>query len=816
MKTAVRQPRPQNDFPSSGPAHADMDAGDRQGTAARPARAQSLVVKDVLKAIDQGFALFDERDCLVVANAVYKEIFAGIADIIRPGVAFEMLVRTAAQRGQNTEAILDPEEWVQGRLATHRAAAGVYEHKFSDGRWIQVRERKTALGQTIGTYTNVTSLVQRSEDLALARDRLDSLSRRMKGMVETSSDWIWTSDVDGHVICEPQGPGVDDGFHPAPYIAAAFKEMMKAASNTGSPHANTQPATAVRRIIHPVKLADGRALFLKISGKAVYTQDGSLEGHIGTASDETYRINIQRRMAQHTAVLESVLESIPSGVVVFSPERRVVMANRQAETLLGMATRTGDHLQPLQVFLGCELVDKIVSWSEAERGPELEAQEIQTSNGNLVVVRANFLSTGGFVVAFEDVTEQRQAIVINYQAQKLMALGELTGGVAHEFNNLLTSISGFAHMARQHVHQAEPADRSGKGSMVADCLDEVITASKRAADLTRQMLTFSRKDLFEAKTVVAADIVRPLAKMMTPLLPEMVKMHLAIDDDTSCVKVDLSQMSQAVMNLVLNARDAMPQGGAVTLRVYRGIRPDSPRSGRWLVLSVTDEGTGISEATLPRIFDPFFTTKGPGKGTGLGLSVVHGIVQRSGGTITVDSLVGRGTTFLIYLPITNAEADELAQASSLAPSGSGQYIVVVEDEPGVLRMVVQTLRAHGYRVWGAADHAELMSMFNNGLHDDMLRGGDAPAMLLTDVVLPGKSGPEIAAEMRGRFPGIQVLFMSGYVAPGIEAMGMIGDQSNVLSKPFSPDVLCRAVSQMLALGGRKALAKNAQRPVILT
>ncbi len=736
-----------------------------------------LVVQDVLDAIDQGFALFDEHDCLMVCNKVYKQIFAGIVDIIRPGVPFEVLIRTAAQRRQNIEAVRNPEDWVQGRLAMHKAASGVYEHKFSDGRWIQVRERKTALGQTIGTYTDVTPLMRRSEELAKARDRIDAVSRRMKGMIEASSEWIWTSDVNGHVTCEPQTERMDDSFDPAPHIAAAYEAPINASRSS-----NAGPSAApVTRVIHPAKLADGRTLFLKISGKAVYADDGTLEGHVGTASDVTEKINIQRSAAEHTAVLEGVLDSIPTGVVVFSPDQRVVMTNHQTEALLGMAARAGDELLSLQTCLGHELIDKIVVWSAAGSGPEMQLAEFQTRHGATFVVRANFMSTGGFVITFSDVTEQRRATMMNHQSQKLIALGELTGGVAHEFNNLLTSISGFTHMALKHASAS---------AMVVDCLSEVIGASERAADLTRQMLTFSRKDRFEEKTIVAADIAHSLAKMMKPLLPETVKLELAIEEEATCIKVDVSQMSQAVMNLILNARDAMPEGGTVGLRVYKGAGPAGSDPGRWLVFSVTDEGTGIDEATLPRVFDPFFTTKDPGKGTGLGLSVVHGIVQRSGGTITVDSTVGRGTTFSIRLPVAQGEADVQAQpVPTPAANGRGETILVVEDEPGVRRLVVKTLEAQGYRVRVAADYASLTRVL----------GEEAvpPAMLLTDVVLPGTSGPVIAAELRVRFPGIRVLFMSGYVAPGIESLGLIDEGATVLSKPFSPQALCQAVNDAL-------------------
>jgi signal transduction histidine kinase/CheY-like chemotaxis protein len=752
---------------------------------------RKLVVSDVFEAIDQGVAVFDEDDRLIVANGAYKKFFDGVADLIEPGVPFESLIRLAARRGQNVDAVADPEAWVQARLAKHRAASGVYEHKFSDGRWIQVQERKTALGQTIGTYTDVTPLVQRSEELAKARDRLDAMSRRMKGMIEASSDWIWSSGPDGQVSCEPQSTRADDGFDPALHIGAALRLLL------GSEGPNSgEPAGRTLRMIHPVKLPGGRTLFLKISGKPIHDSDGVLQGHVGTASDETEKIGVQRDAAQRTAVLESVLDSILSAVIVFGADRQVLMSNRQTQAMLGLPVQAGDPLQQLRACLGDALLDAVVRWSAAGRRAPLKEAEVVTGAGRTIVVRGNFLSTGGFVLTFADVTEQRTAQAMNHQSQKLVALGQLSGGVAHEFNNLLTSISGFAHMARQY---------SGKADLVADCLNEVIGAAERAAELTRQMLTFSRKDRFEEKTIVATEIVNSLAKMMQPLLPETVALSLEVDDKSSCIKVDVAQMSQALMNLVINARDSMPNGGSVVLRVAQGAGPRGVEPGRWLTYSVTDEGTGIDAATLPRIFDPFFTTKEQGKGTGLGLSVVHSIVQRSGGHVTVDSIVGRGTTFSIHLPLAEGQADQPPPASAPAPGGCGQMVWVVEDEPGVRRLAVETLQAQGYRVCAAADNAGLTQLLQARPQDS-----PTPHLLLTDVVLPGKSGPEIAVDLRQRFPGLPVLFMSGYVAPGIESLGLIDAEATVLSKPFAPETLCRAVSQALGVGppqtGMRAIA----------
>jgi signal transduction histidine kinase len=746
---------------------------------------ERLSTREVLDAIDQGFAIFDENDRLVMANRVYREIFAGIAEIIEPGVPFVTLIRVAAERGQNVEALTDREGWVQERLARHRAASGVYEHKFSDGRWIQVRERRTPLGQIIGTYTDVTPLIRRSEDLAQARDAMHLLSRRMKAMIEASSDWIWTSDALGHVTCEQQQDHVFDAFDPAPHIEQVLRGC--AGGFAGVPEVlggMELPVVSFRGVLHPVEQSDGQRLFLKIQGKALLNDRGGLIGYVGTASDVTEKTRIEQQAAHHTAVLEGTFDSIPEAVVVFSPTLQVVTASRPARDVLRTTLAPNDPIDRLEACIGAEPLRRIVAWAAGRAGRGLSLSDFTAPAGTILIARANFMSTGGFVVTFTDVTEQRRAALMAHQSQKLVALGQLSGGVAHEFNNLLTSIGGFSRMAMQRAEQPET---------VRDCLAEVVAAADRAAALTRQMLTFSRKDRLEEKTLSAAEIVGSLGKMLKQLLPETVTFTVEVEADVrngqGCVKVDPAQMSQALMNLVLNARDAMPGGGAVALRLRREV---TARGAASVVFVVADTGSGIDPAVLPNIFDPFFTTKEPGKGTGLGLAVVHGTVQRFGGSVEVSSTPRMGTTFTIRLPEAAAAVKPVEAAAPSAPPrhAVGATLMIIEDEAGVRDLVRRTLEGCGYRLLVAHDHASALQALADS--------AEPPVLLVSDVVLPQRSGPEIAAELRQRCPQMKVLFMSGYIAPDIDGKGLIGEQDPVLVKPFAPDTLCRWVADLLA------------------
>jgi CheY-like chemotaxis protein len=370
----------------------------------------------------------------------------------------------------------------------------------------------------------------------------------------------------------------------------------------------------------------------------------------------------------------------------------------------------------------------------------------------------------------------------------MVALGHLVGGVAHEFNNLLTSIGGFSKMA---------LDKADQVDMVRDCLEEVILASDRAADLTRQMLAYGRKQPVETKVFAAEKILDDLERMLQPLLPVSIALSIERSEEEIFVDSDVTQITQAVLNLLLNARDAMPSGGKLTLNLSTGTMAatngsgiDDQQSRPCAIYRVADTGTGIDDATLRQIFDPFFTTKEQGKGTGLGLSFVHAVVERSGGRITVESKIGAGTTFRIFLPqVARPSHATTADWEEFASCGGSETILVVEDERGVRNLVRSVLAECGYQVLAAADHDEAMA-FLRATHTP-------PALLLTDVGLPGRSGPEIAEELLALMPDLKVIFMSGHTDRDGPNSHRLSAEAVLLNKPFSPPELARLIRAVL-------------------
>jgi PAS domain S-box-containing protein len=375
------------------------------------------------------------------------------------------------------------------------------------------------------------------------------------------------------------------------------------------------------------------------------------------------------------------------------------------------------------------------------------------------------------------------------QAQKIDSIGRLAGGVAHDFNNILTAIRGYAELLLLELAPGDPMRSS---------VTEIRRAGERAADLTRQLLAFSRRQLLQPRVLALNSLIADSIKMLKRLLGEDIELVTLQDPELGHVKADAGQMEQVILNLALNARDAMPQGGKLTLETRNVTLQEqyaqkhfSLQPGSYIMLAISDIGCGMDPQTLSHIFEPFFTTKEPGKGTGLGLSTVYGIVQQSGGSIWVYSEPGRGTTFKIYLPRIEeplGEAEEKPQTEPDNPRGS-ETILVVEDDEIVRKLTGQALRRYGYQVVEAANGPE--ALLAREKHP-----GTIPLMV-TDVVMPQMSGPELAARLRELHPETQVLYMSGYTDDAVVRHGILDAALYFLQKPFNPGALVRKVRAIL-------------------
>ncbi|PYT28002.1 MAG: hybrid sensor histidine kinase/response regulator [Acidobacteria bacterium] len=394
-----------------------------------------------------------------------------------------------------------------------------------------------------------------------------------------------------------------------------------------------------------------------------------------------------------------------------------------------------------------------------------------------------------------DVTERKQLEEQLRQSQKMEAVGRLAGGVAHDFNNLLTVISGYGHMLLRGI----PHDSS-----MQSCVEEVLKASSRAASLTNQLLAFSRRQVIQPKVLDLNVLVANMDRMLRRVIGEHIELKTALSPGLGRVKADAGQLEQVVMNLAVNAQDAMAEGGKLSILTANvDIAPGSRKkaevpAGSYVRLTVTDTGKGIDPHTMLHLFEPFFTSKAKGRGTGLGLSTVYGIVKQSGGEVTVQSSPGRGATFNIFLPriADTAEPVPMAEGQGIFRSGT-ETILLVEDESGVRQLVRDMLLHLGYRVLEAGNAQEAIGIFekNEGAID----------LLLTDVIMPQMSGRELAVRLKSVRPRLKVLYISGYTDDMLAHHGVLESDVFLLQKPFAPDALARKLREVLdAPGARTA------------
>ena len=491
----------------------------------------------------------------------------------------------------------------------------------------------------------------------------------------------------------------------------------------------------------------------------------------------------------------SLVQSAVYGIYRSSLEGKFLDVNPAVVAMLGCIS--ADEVLGLDpkvdVFVDAKEQARLMG--EFRRGARLDNVEVRwkRKDGKQITVRLSGRAvkgeTGEVVeVIAEHVTERRVLEHQFRQAQKMEAVGRLAGGVAHDFNNLLMVISGYTEVLMEHTAE----DHALHPKIAA-----IQQASDRATTLTRQLLAFSRKQLLELKVVDVNAIVKDIERLLRPLIGENIELVSRLAGDLGRTRADAAQIEQVIMNLVVNSKDAMPNGGKIIIQTANeSLDGDLPREcsyiqpGPYVMLSIEDNGHGMDKETQSRIFEPFFTTKEKGKGTGLGLSTVYGIIKQSGGYVLAQSEVGRGTTFRIYLPRVEepAEISGGTRASQSATGGS-ETVLLVEDEESVRQLVRETLEAKGYKVL-EADHGAAALRIASDHHGPI-------DMLITDVVMPGMSGRELSEQLSASDPDIKILYLSGYTEDAVVHQGVLEPGTSFLQKPFTLQALARKVREVL-------------------
>ena len=511
---------------------------------------------------------------------------------------------------------------------------------------------------------------------------------------------------------------------------------------------------------------------------------------------------LEERFRQSSETLKAILDSSPLPIVVTDRRRHVLFWSRAAEQLFGYSAdevmgRRSPIVPPDQSSERKALMPRVLA------GASIVEQDLpgRTKDGRPVNVRAHFAPIAdesgrilGAISLMEDTSELDRLQAELFEARKLESVGRLAGGIAHDFNNILTAIIGFADLSLDE----EP------GTDLTEYVTGIRDAAERAAGLTHQLLAFSRRQMLQAQVLAVNDVAAGVESMLRRLIGEQIELKMVLDPDAGYLRADRTQLEQVILNLTLNSRDAMPAGGRLVVQTghqhYTNASRSRPRElavGDYVTISVSDTGLGMDSETRDHIFEPFFTTKG--RGTGLGLATTYGIIKQSGGSVIVDSEPGHGTTFRIYFPMIMREAGAAVgsgrrpQAATPTGQRSGR-ILLVEDEPGLRDIAQRVLARTGFDVTAAAgpDEAILAA-------ESMTERID---LLLTDVVMPGMRGPELAIRLRASRAGLRVLLVSGYAEEIVE--GGRDNSAPFLAKPFSAESLLTAVDAAMAsaeLGG---------------
>jgi PAS domain S-box-containing protein len=795
----------------------------------------------MLELIDEGMSIIAENYVTEAQNERFRALLAAVEDyaivMLDPiGNVATWNNGARALKGWEEQEIIGkhfsvfyPEE-LRDSVPNDHFTDAAHNGRASDEGW---RVRKdgtrfwaqvslTAMRDATGALVGVAKVTHDLTRRRAAEEALQKSEESLRTTLDSIGDAVIATDVEGRVtrmnpVAEHlTGWSIDDARGQSFSKVFAIKSEV-----TGEP-----AASPIERVIREgvvVGLANHTALVARdgttrpIADSAAPIRDahGKLTGVVLVFRDQTDERAAERAIREANAFLDSIVENIPNMIFVKdAKDLRFVRFNKAGEELVGspredmIGKNDYDFFPKEQADFFTENDREVV---RSKKLLDIVEEKIQTPKGErwLHTRKIPIVGESGdaryLLGISEDITEKRAMLTELErrveertkelrdseeqlrQSQKMEAVGRLAGGVAHDFNNLLSVILSYGELMSSEI----PQENALHGE-----LTEIRKAAQRAADLTRQLLAFSRQQVLAPKIIDLNQTLGSMDKMLTRIIGEHIEVRTLPSQGLGMVKVDPGQIEQVVMNLVVNARDAMLKGGIITLETanieldqtyadeHVGVTP-----GPHVMVAVTDTGVGMDKKTIARIFEPFFTTKETGKGTGLGLSTVFGIVKQSGGHIWVYSEVGVGTTFKIYFPRVSADKRTASLASIATTPRGSETILLVEDEEQVRTLAKNVLKRQGYAVVDAHDAAAALAIASK--HDGRIH------LLLTDVVMPKMSGRELAEKLGPTRPDMKVLFMSGYTDDTIVHHGVLGEGVAFLQKPITPDTLARKVREVL-------------------
>lgn len=642
---------------------------------------------------------------------------------------------------------------------------------------------------------------------------LEQSERRYRSLVESQNEMIVRWKPDGirtfvnDAYCRYFGRSRAElvGKSFIHLVAEEEREQVRKKVETLNPE---QPwALDIHRVLRP----DGSEAWNEWSDRALFDDDGRMVEIQSVGRDVTDRVRASEKLQQSEERYRLLAENISDVIVRLDLDLTLRWVSPSVRLLLGTtpeefcALRLDELLSADSVALAEEVLVQELEREQQPGTDPLEARtldlELRSPAGESVIceVKASFLrdpdgTPTAILAVMRDITQWkttqdalRRSEQMLFQTRKLEAIGKLTGGLAHDFNNLLTVIYGNLDLLVSELD-------SGGATPVE--LDEIRDAADRGAVLIRQLLAFGSRQVVAPELLDLDALVRGTLEMLPRLLGEDVEILAELDPDLGPVRADPAQMEQALVNLAVNARDAMPTGGRLTVSTSQGESAgegeEEAIEGRWVELRVSDTGVGIPEEDLDRVFDPFFTTKGEGTGSGLGLASVYGAVQQAGGKVSIASEEGSGTTFTIRLPEAARDEEATVASAELGPTElrGDETVLVTEDDAGVRLLVRRTLEVHGFRVFEASSGEEALEILGSR--------GDEIDLLLSDLIMPGISGSELADRLAVSRPQIRVLLMTGHSRESVVRLGGLARSADPLLKPFTPNELIQRVRDALA------------------
>ena len=742
-----------------------------------------------------GVVIVDPDEVVLFANPAAERIF---------GTAKGRLIR------KNLREFLGDEEYDKVRQETGRRARGATNTYEVDIRRMDGETRRiqvTAAPQLAsdGSFESALATFHDITDRANLERRIEQERAQLLTLIDNLPDGVFLKDAScrfiraNKVVADVMGAGApenligktDHDFYPKE-MADRFLEEERA-------------IIATRRTIvdkEEPKVVSGSVRLITTTKIPVLDARGVVQGLVGISRDITAQREAEAALSASERRYQTIVENITDALLIHDFQGTILDVNENACRMLGRsrAELVGSSLAALDNEESRKAIPRNIEAMVKSGSSLFESVEVRKDGSEVPVeVSAKVVSRegAGVIHAFvRDLTERKKALEDQrklqeqlQEAQKMEAVGRLAGGIAHDFNNLLTVINGYSEMGLEQVASGEP--------LHAD-LTEIKRATRRAATLTAQLLAFSRRQILQPRIVDLGTLVAGMMEMIERLLGEDIQVRAPRAPDLWGIRADPGRIEQVVMNLAVNSRDAMPQGGVLSIETTNlSISEDFPREhpevprGEYVCLSVIDTGIGMDQATMERIFEPFFTTKEKGKGTGLGLATVYGIVKQSNGFISCDSKPGTGTAFRMFFPRAAEGLEEAAQINE-RPTVSlrgAETILLVEDDEAVRRISLSILESGGYTVMAAAGGVEALRKLSGSSR--------IPDLLVTDVVMPGMDGKEVARAIQSRFPGTRVLFVSGYAESVVVHDGVLEEGVELIEKPFDGSDLLRKVRELL-------------------